>query len=245
MKYFVCIDDTDNADSIGTGQLLEEMCFEAKSRRLGKGGFIVRYQLFIHDDIPYTSHNSSMCIDFETDAPEEFAAFAADYLEKNSAEGSDPGLCILKDSPEIDYSPLFDFGIRATKEIVTKEEAYAAANAFGDGVRLSEHGGTGLGVIGALAGAALRAGRAGGRIKGKLFPPEDENVFTFKAFAEKFGIGQFVDEDEKILPDTGEKIEFFFPTKKLYIDGKVTAMLVRNENGVLIPKPKKGKKKDV
>lgn len=242
MKYYVCIDDTDNIDSIGTGQLLEELCFEAKSRRLGKSGFTVRYQLFIHEDIPYTSHNSSMCVDFETDTPADFTAFASRYLEDNSAEGSDPGLCILRDSEDIDYSPLFDFGVRATKEIVTKGEALALAAAFGDDVHLSEHGGTGLGVIGALAGAALRAGKANGRIKGKLFPPDDENVFTFSEFADRFGIEQFINENESILTDTGENIEFFFPTKKLYIGGKVTVMLARNENGVLIPKPKKGRK---
>ena len=61
MKLFVCIDDTDNYDSIGTGELLENMMGEAAIKGLAKAGFTVRYQLFIHDDIPYTSHNSSMC----------------------------------------------------------------------------------------------------------------------------------------------------------------------------------------
>ncbi len=60
MRLFVCIDDTDNYDSIGTGELLENMMGEAAASGLAKRGFIVRYQLFIHDDIPYTSHNLSL-----------------------------------------------------------------------------------------------------------------------------------------------------------------------------------------
>lgn len=242
MKYFVCIDDTDNYESIGTGELLENLCFEAKRRKLGKSGFTVRYQLFIHEDIPYTSHNSSMCCDFETDDVAAFYRFAAEYLEQNSAEGSDPGICILRSGEDIDYAPLFDFGVRATKEIVTKEEAFSLAGAFGEDVILSEHGGTGIGVIGALAGAALRAGNAEGRIKGKIYPPEDENVFTFAGFGERFRVEQFTDEEGNVIEDNGENIEFWLPSKLIYRDGRRTAVLVRDENGVLVPKPKKPKK---
>ena len=109
MKYYVCIDDTDNYDSIGTGELLENMCAELKSRNIGTGGYIVRFQLFIHDDIPYTSHNSSMCCEVEADDVEALASFCENYLTENSAKGSDPGLCILKVSDDIDYSGLLAF----------------------------------------------------------------------------------------------------------------------------------------
>lgn len=242
LKYYICIDDTDNYESIGTGELLENLCFEAKRRKLGKAGFIVRYQLFIHEDIPYTSHNSSMCVDFETDSPDELYSFACTYLTDSSAEGSDPGICMLRNDESIDYSSLLDFGIRATKEVVTKQEAYSLAEFFGPDVMLSEHGGTGIGVIGALAGAALRAGKAEGKIKGKLYPPEDKNEFSFEEFSQRYHIEQFTDEEEKIVEDTGETIEFWMPTKTFYINGKITAILCRDENGSLVPKPKKPKK---
>lgn len=242
MKYLVCIDDTDNYDSIGTGELLEDICCEAKRRSLAKTGFVVRYQLFIHEDIPYTSHNSSMCVDIETDNVDEFYAFASDYLEKNSADGSDPGICVLRSDDNLDYSSLYDFGVRATREVVTKQEAIDLAAAFGRDVILSEHGGTGIGVIGALAGSALRQGGAEGKIKGKMYPPEDKNIFTFSEFSEKYKVEQYVDEDGNTIEDTGENLEFWKPTKLHFIGGKRTAILCRDENGCLVPKPKKPKK---
>ena len=98
MKMFVCIDDTDNYDSIGTGELLENMMGEAAIKGLAKAEFTVRYQLYIHDDIPYTSHNSSMCCAAETGDREVFTEFCEKYLEENSADGSDPGICILRSS---------------------------------------------------------------------------------------------------------------------------------------------------
>ena len=75
MKLFVCIDDTDNLDSIGTGELLENMLRDAALHGLGKGNFIVRYQLLIHEEIPYTSHNSSMSCEVETADRAAFTAF--------------------------------------------------------------------------------------------------------------------------------------------------------------------------
>ena len=236
MNVFICIDDTDNYESIGTGQLLEEMTAKAGERGLCKCGFTVRYQLFIHDDIPYTSHNSSMCCTAETEDREALTAFCAAYLEANAAPGSDPGLCVLTDDEALDYGPLIAFGKRAQTEIVTKEEAFAAAQAFGKDVWLSEHGGTGLGVIGALAGAALRAGKCEGRIKGKLRPTEGEESFTTESFAARFGVERFTDVKGNEITETLPLV-FRYPTKLIYQNGKRTAVLVY-ENGRWLPKPK-------
>ena len=236
MNVFICIDDTDNYESIGTGQLLEEMMAKAGEKGLCTCGFTVRYQLFLHDDIPYTSHNSSMCCTAETAAREALTAFCEAYLAKNAAPGSDPGLCVLTDSDSLDYAPLIAFGKRAQNEIVTKEEAYAAAAAFGKDAHLSEHGGTGLGVIGALAGAALRAGKCEGRIKGKLYPVEGENDWTTETFAVRFGVQRFTDNRGNEIAET-LPLAFRHPTKLIYQNGQVTAVLVQ-ENGVWMPKPK-------
>ena len=99
MKLLICIDDTDNLDSIGTGQLLENICADLEARGLAKGGFVTRHQLLIHEDIAYTSHNSSMCCQAETDDPASTAAAAKAYLQSHAAPGSDPGLCILQKPP--------------------------------------------------------------------------------------------------------------------------------------------------
>ena len=241
MNLFICIDDTDDLESIGTGELLENMCAEARARALGEGGFIVRYQLLIDEAIPYTSHNSSMCCAFRTDDRDALTAFCKDYLEKNAAPGSDPGLCVLTDDPALDYTPLTSFGRRAQTEIVTKREAYETAAAFGADVSLTEHGGTGGGVIGALAGAGLRAGKEEGRVKGKLHPVPGKETMTAKAFAELFGLGQVVDTDG--APAAAELLlTFTEPTKAVFRDGKVTGIICC-EDGVWKPLPKRKKEK--
>ncbi|MBQ5969635.1 MAG: hypothetical protein IJL52_05915 [Clostridia bacterium] len=241
MNLFVCIDDTDNLDSIGTGALLENMMQEAALQGLGRSGFIVRYQLFIHEDIPYTSHNSSMCCTVETNDRDAFTAFCADYLQSNAAEGSDPGLCVLTDDGALDYTPLVAFGKRAQTEVVTKSDAYAAANAFGNDVRLSEHGGTGGGVIGALAGAALRAGKEEGKIKGKLQPLQNKADWTMADFSAAYGVERFADEDGKEIAED-VTIRYLLPTKLMFQSGKVTAILVQKDR-IWMPKPKVKKNK--
>ena len=242
MNLFICIDDTDNYDSIGTGELLENMMGEAAIRGLAKSGFTVRYQLYIHDDIPYTSHNSSMCCAAQTDDLNALTRFCEKYLEENSAEGSDPGLCILEDDSSLDYSALIEFGKRAQKEVLAKSDAYEAAESFSGGLHLSEHGGTGIGVIGALAGAALRAGKEEGRIKGKLQPLPNKPGWTLKEFASVYGVERFADEEGNEITDDLE-IRFVHPTKLLYAKGMITAVIV-NENGSYMPKPKIKKNKE-
>ena len=242
MKLFVCIDDTDNYDSIGTGELLENMMGEAAIKGLAKSGFTVRYQLYIHEDIPYTSHNSSMCCTVETHDLETFTKFCEDYLKEYSAEGSDPGLCILPDDENLDYSSLIAFGTRAQNEVLTKQDAYTAADSFSGGIHLSEHGGTGGGIIGALAGAALRAGKEEGRIKGKLQPLPNKPEWTLSEFASVYGVARFADEEGNDITEN-LSIRFVHPTKLLYSKGQVTAVIV-NENGCYMPKPKIKKNKE-
>ena len=242
MNLFVCIDDTDNFDSIGTGELLENMMGEAAVRGLAKAGFTVRYQLFIHEDIPYTSHNSSMCCTAETEDLSAFTVFCEKYLEENSADGSDPGLCILTDSPSLDYFALISFGKRAQNEVLTKDDAYKTAAEFGSGLHLSEHGGTGGGIIGALAGAALRAGREEGRIKGKLQPLPNKTDWTLSSFAAVYGVERFTDENGSEITDD-LPLKFVHPTKLLYSCGRITSVIVK-ENGTYMPKPKIKKNKE-
>lgn len=168
MKFYLCIDDTDNLDSIGTGTIAEQILEKIISHGFGPCSLVTRHQLFIHQDIPYTSHNSSMC--FYGEAPDEslptIIDLASYHLDTVSAEGSDPGLCILKFDASTDYSDLITFGKDAKKRVLTKEDAIKCAKAHH--LHLSEHGGTGQGIIGALAGVGLRLFGNDGEIKGAL-----------------------------------------------------------------------------
>ena len=241
MNLFVCIDDTDNLESIGTGELLENMMREAAVRGFAQSGFVVRYQFLIDDAIAYTSHNSAMCCTAQTEDRSAFTAFCENYLRHNAAEGSDPGLCVLTDDEALDYTPLIAFGRLAQTQVLTKAQAYAAAKAFGKDVHLSEHGGTGIGVIGALAGAGLRAGKAEGRIKGKLHPPANRIDWTAADFAAAYGVERFADEDGSEITEN-LTLRFELPTKLIYQSGKVTAVLIEKD-GCFLPKPKLKKNK--
>jgi len=63
MNYLVCIDDTDMPGTKGTGWLVQELGELLSAKGLAICSPISRHQLFVHEDIPYTSHNSSMCFE--------------------------------------------------------------------------------------------------------------------------------------------------------------------------------------
>ncbi|MBN1932964.1 MAG: hypothetical protein JW786_15280 [Desulfobacterales bacterium] len=156
MRIYLGFDDTDTIDSNrGTGKLAR--WFEQKlpddCRLLG----VVRQQLLVNENIPYTSHNSSACVIINT--PEASLSIidgivnrAIEHVEDHFIEGSDPGVCVVcEDDPAI--SGLIEFGFKCTRKVVTQKEALEAAAK----VHLSGHGGTNDGIIGATAAVGLTA----------------------------------------------------------------------------------------
>ena len=171
MNVLVCIDDTDSIDSRGTGELADLLAREVEKRGWGRCRSITRHQLYVHPDIPYTSHNSSMCFIAEMDEAHlgVLTEFASDFLARESAEGSDPGLCVAVSERLQQTDSLVEFGYRAKRSVLEMREAYALANEMS--VHLSSHGGTGQGVIGALAGVGLRLSGNDGKMRGSLTIP--------------------------------------------------------------------------
>lgn len=168
MRILLAIDDTDNLESRGTGAIATLIAEGMQQKGWGTASFITRHQLLVHPDIPYTSHNSAMCFVAEIGAGclDQVIAFASDFLDHECAEGSDPGLCVAVLDRMASAPELIAFGQRAKLEVISMPEAFALAGRLG--VHLSEHGGTGQGVIGALAGAGLRLWGNDGRMKGSL-----------------------------------------------------------------------------
>jgi hypothetical protein len=166
MKYLVCIDDTDMPGTKGTGWLVQELCEKLEKSRMGSCSPISRHQLFVHEDIPYTSHNSSMCfeINLENQAMEPIISSMANFLETRSEPGSDPGLCVAKLDSSLARKELIAFGKMAKQAVTSKAAAYDLARQ--SGIHLSEHGGTGDGVVGAVAGIGLRLSGNDGRYRG-------------------------------------------------------------------------------
>ncbi len=178
MRALICIDDTDDIDSIGTGELTAMISQAIEDRDWGKCYGITRHQLLVHADIPYTSHNSSMCFaaDLNEDSLGLIIDFASDFLSRECAEGSDPGLCVAIPERITDESALISFGREAKVSILKKQDAYDLARQLG--LHLSEHGGTGQGVIGALAGTGLRLSGNDGRFRGKFKIESANGIIT-------------------------------------------------------------------
>jgi hypothetical protein len=154
------IDDTDTLESTGTGRMARDLADYLISLGMGASLGVSRHQLLVDDRIPYTSHNSSLCIGLKTDIPpKDFYEPSMGFLKKNFREGSDPGLCIC--SPDQITDHIKDFGLRAQKEVLNKNQADSLAAEFG--IFLVELGGTGDGIIGSLAGVGLRVEGNSGR----------------------------------------------------------------------------------
>ena len=206
MRILISIDDTDDADSKGTGEIAETIADGLARRHWATVGRVTRHQLLIHPDIAYTSHNSSMC--FEADIAEEaladIIAWCAEKLAAESVEAADPGLAVVAVERLDDPDRLMAFGRSAKKRVIAKDEAYALAGELG--VHLSEHGGTGIGVIGALAGAGLKLTGNDGRFKGRFRPRLDEQGVADVAQIKLEGVdavrtlgGRVLGDEERVL----------------------------------------------
>jgi hypothetical protein len=160
-RYLVGIDDTDNAESHGTGRLARQMAERLQASGLAQPEGITRHQLLVSPQIPYTSHNSSACITLwsEMSAPEALVSACRDYLSEESAPGSDAGLCLAR--WENADKALVDFGETAKSSVLSIDLAYRTVKETS--ILLEGVTGDGMGVIGALAAVGLRAGGKDGR----------------------------------------------------------------------------------
>ncbi|OGQ84906.1 MAG: hypothetical protein A2464_14050 [Deltaproteobacteria bacterium RIFOXYC2_FULL_48_10] len=200
MNYIVCIDDTDMPGTRGTGWLVEGLCGILEEKGLAHTSAVSRHQLFVHEDIPYTSHNSSMCFELslKQGTIEPVIGLMAEFLETRSEKGSDPGLCVAEMTEDLDREALIEFGRAAKVEVSSKTAAYALARQTG--VHLSEHGGTGQGVVGALAGVGLRLFGNDGRYRGWYHLGRPGDIVRVETLCAYPFVDQLVTRDGDPLP---------------------------------------------
>lgn len=167
-KTYICIDDTDEIGYIKSTGLLSEEIRDYIVKNHSPCSLITRHQLFIHEDIPYTSHNSSMCFTthLSLEEKERVITFVIKYIETFSAPSSQPGICIGFEKDIKNKKQLIEYGFAAKQRVLTKVDAYNMSKEIN--FHLSEHKNGGQGVIGAVAGVALRLYGSDGRIKGNL-----------------------------------------------------------------------------
>ena len=123
MRIYVGFDDTDNIDADrGTGKLAR--WFERELPEGCRIWGVVRQQLLVHEDIPYTSHNSSACAVVEVDDAslvEELVARAVNHIQRYALAWRTRDCAwplTVRRTP-----PLVEFGRRCNDQIVTQKEA--------------------------------------------------------------------------------------------------------------------------
>lgn len=223
-RYLITFDDTDNLQTLGTGHALDRFL-----NSVAHGGwYITRHQLFVNELVPYTSHNSAMCAEMSVDiALAELIELAGRFLERESAEGSDPGLCIADLDGISEPELLIAWGLRAKREVLTKQEAYELASRCA--VHLSEHGGDGQGIVGALAGAGLRLSGNDGRVRGKA--SAEPGWMSVHELLATTGYSRVADLDGRILADD-EAVDVIEPqVKAVYRDFGKTVPVTRSASG--------------
>jgi hypothetical protein len=194
----VGIDDTDNLESHGTGYLSRQLGALIAASAIGEVHEITRHQLLFDPRIPYTSHNSSLCLRLELPSADTsaLAQTCRDYLLEHSAEGSDAGLCIVAWNA---VPPIVEaFGFRAKQEILTLAEARDLAHQetlLLEGLT-GDHGG----MIGALAAVGLGKSGRDGRIAWRPGLRETQGIVTGTYLLTHSGV------DAIRRADTGEPV---------------------------------------
>jgi hypothetical protein len=229
LRLLISIDDTDNVDSPGSGTVAEALADELQKRGLAQCSGITRHQLLVHPAIPYTSHNSAMCFPAVCTAGklDEVILFSQDFLAGTAAIGSDPGLAVAVDNAALDAAALICFGKRAKQSLVAKQDAEDTARQVG--VHLSAHGGSGEGIIGALAAIGLRLEGSDGRFRG-WHALGASGTFTTPA---QLCAHAFIDA---VVSNTGEQLTMHTPiilaeqrVKTVLLNGRRAVPVIRCE----------------
>ena len=198
MRCLIAIDDTDNLESRGTGFRARQLGARLAAAGIGTVRGITRHQLFVHPSIPYTSHNSSACLDVDVHEAQLDAArvFCREYLATESAEGSDAGLCIAPFDAVTDE--MMEFGRSAKERVLTREQAHELADRHG--AHLEGVTGERIGVIGALAAVGLRRAGSDGRFIWLEGVRELQGSFTAGTLLATTGIDSVESIDGRPLP---------------------------------------------
>ncbi len=160
MAVYVCMDDTDNLNSRGTGRLARAVAAKLSENYSVLG--VTRHQLYVHPDIPYTSHNSCGVIHLELSGQEyleDIFDIAKAEMRDDFIEGSDPGLAVA--STEQISPALIAYAKDAKNTVLSQDKARTLAKNLG--IQLEGLGGTEDGVIGAMAGLGLASTTNDGR----------------------------------------------------------------------------------
>jgi len=227
MRILIGIDDTDNKESRGTGYNARQLASAIEDQKLGKVPGITRHQLYVHPEIPYTSKNSSACLDVKTDVGvEHLKQFCRYFMLQNAADGSDVGLCIAK-SDYVDPD-IVKWGEEAKTLVLNKDKAAELAKR--STIYLEGLTGTFEGIIGALAAVGLRKGGNDGRFiwlnAAQNLRHIEQDTYTIQFLITNTGISEVQSIENEIIKNTD----------KVNLNGWARPILKNNEAVLLVEK---------
>jgi len=221
--YLVAIDDTDDLYSQGTGYHARQLGKRVQEEGVARLLDITRHQLLFDPRIPYTSHNSSLCLRIKMDHAKaaQLAELCRAYLLNESAAASDAGLCIMRwddVTPEIE-----EFGRSAKTDILTLD----MARAFKDKGPVHFEGLTGDhgGMIGSLAAVGLRHWGRDGRIAWRPGVRETTGIVTAAELLATTGIDRIQHADTGALIDASDRIDVRPWPRAVLIDGEAVLLV--------------------
>jgi len=222
-KFLVGIDDTDNHTSRGTGFIVRQLAAQLREKNIARVLAVSRHQLYVHDDIPYTSHNSSACMELLCENRKALESYCRNYLLEVAAEGSDVGLCIIP-FDEVD-DEIVNWGLTAKKTVLNKTLARELADR--KSVFLEGLTGTHDGIIGSMAATGLRKFGNDGRI---LMLEADFRSFTGLIKVSEICINFHI---RNIFDNFGNEI---FPEAFVYLEENWKPVLRNGEYTLIVEK---------
>jgi len=227
MHYYIGIDDTDNLESRGTGHRARQLGTMLQEAGIARLICITRHQLLVHKDIPFTSHNSSACLLMECDPAKEpeLSAFCRDFLLRESAPGSDAGLCIASKTA-INHA-IENWGKNAKKIVLNKPIAHELASLHT--IFLEGLTGEKIGVIGALAAVGLRHTGNDGRVLWLPLLRETEGIFTSAELKNRLTVDRITTKEGTEIhnDDTIKADNWIRPVMR---DNKITLIVEKTED---------------
>lgn len=227
-RLLVGMDDTDNLESRGTGFLARQFGRQLMEEGLADVRGISRHQLYVHPDIPYTSHNSALCldIDWRGGALVQLADMCRDYLAHYAAQGSDAAysIAVYDDIP----SEVVDFGRDAKSKVLTKSLAAALAKRTGillEGVT-GDHGG----IIGAIACVGLRKSGHDGRFVWVKGVRDLDGITTVAHLLGQTGIELLQNSDHEVIDTAGhDRVDVAPWPRPVLLNDKAVLLIERVE----------------
>ena len=233
MRLLICIDDTDSKTSEkGTGAIAEELMklvedkFGAKTDVETSLKLLAPIAPFFTEEVYQYFGDESIHTTLWPEVYEELIESCYAHLKRESASESDPGLAVA-DIDVMDTELLIKYGKECKRKVVTIQSAYDTAEKAG--IYLNEAGGTGQGVIGAVAGIGLRIWGYDGTLKGRPEKLRQEDYVRVSEICANPLVDRVVDTAYNDLP--GDALVYLDKKPKVILyEGLLTIVVVSEEN---------------